>query len=264
MMCRELLHIWGPFSIYSYGLAIAVALLVFIWLSLRHPWRSAIIGRDKYIETVCLSLVVGLAGARILFIINSFHKFDSLWELFSLWSGGLSMLGGIIAILLFLPWYLKKIKVPLLPLLDLAALYAPLLHAIARLGCFMAGCCYGKPASLPWSIVYTDPQTEAPLNIPLHPTQLYTAGLLLIAFLFFYFIVQKKVHCSGQLLMIYLMVEGMLRFSMDFVRADIEYFSFDSAHLISAHQWIALGMFVISLIGFVVVSKRCQTLPVHQ
>jgi len=263
-MKRELLHIWGPFSIYSYGLAMAIGVLAFMWLALRHPWRAAIISKEKFIETVCISLIVGLAGARLLFIINSLHKFDSFGELFSLWSGGLSVLGGIIAILAFLPWYLKKIKVPVFPLLDLAALFAPLLHAIARLGCFMAGCCYGQITNVPWAVIYTDTQTEAPLHVPLHPTQLYTSALLFITFLFFYFVLQKKVRCSGQLLMIYLMVEGFLRFSMDFVRADIEYFTFDSAHLFSAHQWIGLLMCLGSFIGFVIASKRCNPLPVQQ
>lgn len=264
MLRRELLHIWGPFAIHSYGLAIAVGVSIFVWLSMRHPWRKAIISHDKYIETVCISLFVGLIGARILFVVNSLNKFNSFGELFSLWTGGLSVLGGFIAILAVLPWYLKKNNIPILPLLDLGALYAPLLHAIARIGCFMAGCCYGKATSVAWAVVYNDVHSEAPLHIPLHPTQMYTSVILLVTFLLFYFVLQKKVRCFGQLLMIYLMIEGLLRFGMDYLRADIEYFSFDSTHLLSAHQWIAIGMFFSSLIGFLVVSKRCLSIPSHQ
>lgn len=264
MMRRELLHIWGPFSIYSYGLAIALGLVAFIWLFLRDPKRPKIISQDKFLETVCLSLIVGLCGARLLFIINSLSYFETWTDVFAVWSGGLSMLGGIIALLIFLPWYLKKINVHVLPFLDLAALYAPVIHCISRFGCFMAGCCYGKASHVPWAITYTDINSEAPLHVPLHPTQLYMALALFLTFLLFYFYVRYKVHYSGQLLMLYLMVESSLRFSIDFVRADLEYFSFDTYHILSAHQWIALAMFCASAAGYVMVSykKTPQTNPI--
>lgn len=255
MMRRELLHIWGPFSIYSYGLAIALGLLAFLYLSLKHPWRIQLISKEKYLETVCLSLVVGLCGARLLFIISSWHRFETWSEILSFWSGGLSMMGGIIALIIFLPFYLKKINVPMLPFLDLAALFAPLLHAIARLGCFMAGCCYGKITTLPWAITYTDTQSEAPLHIPLHPAQLYTAALFLATFLFFYYFLQKKVTHPGQLFMVYLMIEGAMRFAMDFCRDDLEYFDIDKLHLFTIHQWLGLGMLIASTIGLIIVSS---------
>jgi len=262
MMRRELLHLCGPFSVYSYGLAIAVGLLVFTWLCLKNETCKRIISHEKFIETVGLSLIVGISGARLLFLLNSWHRMESFGEIFAVWSGGLSVLGGIIAILLIIPWYLKYIKVPVLPLLDIAAVNAPLLHSISRLGCFMAGCCYGMPSNLPWAITYTDVDSEAPLNIALHPTQLYTAGLLLLTFLFFYFVLQKKISTPGLMLMCYLMAESIIRFSMDYVRNDIEYFSWDSLHLFSAHQWISIGMFLTSLAGMIIVryTKKEQSL----
>lgn len=253
MMQRELCHLWGPFSIYSYGVAMALAVGVFTWACLKHPWRKKLISEDQFIQVVMLSLVIGLAGARILFLINSYDQLESAAEIFTLWNGGLSILGSIIAIVLILPWYLRKINVPILPLLDLAALNAPLIHVIARLGCFMAGCCYGKPSNLPWSITYTDPLSHAPQNISLHPTQLYASILMLFIFAFFYFYLQKKVKAPGQMLMAYLMAEGAVRFSMDYLRDDIEYFPWDSYHIISSNQILALGMFVTSLVGSLVI-----------
>ncbi|MCX5922405.1 MAG: prolipoprotein diacylglyceryl transferase [Candidatus Dependentiae bacterium] len=253
MMRRELCHLWGPFSIYSYGLALAAAILLFVWLCLRHPRRAKIISTEKFIETVGLSLIVGLIGARLLFIVNSYDEFESIGSFFSLWNGGLSLLGGIIAIVLVMPFYLKSINVPVLPLLDIAAIHAPLLQAIARLGCLMAGCCYGKPTDLPWAIVYSDQQSEAPLNIALHPTQIYTSIAMLLVFAFFYFYLQKKVTIPGQLVMAYLMTEGAVRFSVDFFRDDQEYFSGDMHHTISAHQWLALGLFTAGLVGLILI-----------
>jgi phosphatidylglycerol:prolipoprotein diacylglycerol transferase len=178
------------------------------------------------------------------------------------WSGGLSVLGGIIAILLVIPWYLKYLKVPILSFLDVAALNAPLLHAISRLGCFMAGCCYGKASLLPWAITYTDVDSEAPLNIPLHPTQLYTALLLFLTFLFFRYVLQSRITTPGIMLMIYLMAESIIRFSMDYARNDIEYFSWDHDHIFSAHQWISIIMFCASLAGILILrytKKETQT-----
>ena len=252
MMRRELLHLCGPFSIYSYGLAIAIGLMVFTMLCLKNKTITRIISTEKFIETVGLSLIVGLSGARILYLLNSWHRIESFGEIFAVWSGGLSALGGIIAILIIIPWYLKYIKVPALPLLDVAALNAPLLHAISRLGCFMAGCCYGRPSNVFWAITYTDVDSEAPMNIPLHPTQLYTALLLLITFFIFRYIIYKRVTTPGFMLMIYLMAEAIIRFSMDYVRDDIEYFTWDTRHIFSAHQWISIAMFCTSLAGMVI------------
>jgi phosphatidylglycerol:prolipoprotein diacylglycerol transferase len=260
MMRHEILHIWGPISIHSYGLAMAIGVFLFTWLCLRHPWRASLVSKEKLIEIVCISLFSGIAGARLLFVINSWHRFDSFGELFHIWSGGLSLLGSIIAILFIIPPYLYFNKIPVLPLLDLAALYAPLLHAITRLGCFMAGCCHGKPTSLPWAITYTDLHSEAPLYIPLHPTQLYLSAALFITFLFFYFIVQKRIYHFGQLIMLYLMIESVLRFSIDYWRNDIEYFAWDTLHVLSAHQWIAACIFLISFIGYIITQRSKSTL----
>jgi phosphatidylglycerol:prolipoprotein diacylglycerol transferase len=251
MMRRELLHIWGPFSIYSYGLAIAIGLLIFTYLCLKNKTIQRIISAEHFIETVGLSLMVGISGARILYLLNSWHHVENFSEIFAVWSGGLSVLGGIIAILLIIPWYLRYIKVPVLPLLDVAALNAPLLHAISRFGCFMAGCCYGKPSVIFCAITYTDPGSEAPLHIPLHPTQLYTALLLFVTFIIFQFI-YKKITTQGLMLMFYLLAEGIIRFSMDYVRDDIEYFKWDTSHIFSAHQWISIIMVSIGLVGIVI------------
>jgi prolipoprotein diacylglyceryltransferase len=68
-----------------------------------------------------------------------------------------------------------KRELPMLPVYSLGAIYAPLIHGIARIGCFLIGCCHGCPTNAAWGITYTDPLSHAPLNIPLHPTQLYSS-----------------------------------------------------------------------------------------
>src|SRR5690349_4787557 len=104
MMRRELFHIYGPFSVYSYGLAIAIGLIVFMMLCLRNKTCKKLVSSEQFVEIVGLSLVVGLTGARLLFLMNMHHPLESFGEIFAVWSGGLSVLGGIIAILLVIPW----------------------------------------------------------------------------------------------------------------------------------------------------------------
>lgn len=253
IMRRELINIGGCFSMYSYGLAIAIGILVFVSLCLRHPWRKKMLSSDAFIQATVFGALLGVTGCRLLFAASNWYRFDHWYEVFYLWDGGLSMLGGIIAILIFMPLYLWYHKIPIFSLFDLAALYAPILHAIARLGCFMAGCCYGMHTNVPWAITYTDLGSEAPLNIALHPTQLYTSIALIVAF-FLLRSMQNRVM-PGQLLMLYLMCEAAIRFSIDYFRNDHEFFALPQMKIFTVHQWIALALFVASFAGFVILKK---------
>src|SRR5438132_1565536 len=107
MLRHELLHICGPVSIHSYGFAIALGLFIFSILFLRHPGRAQLLSREKCLEIISIALVSGILGARLLYVINSWDRFESFGEFFHIWSGGLSMLGGLIAILVVVPLYLS-------------------------------------------------------------------------------------------------------------------------------------------------------------
>ena len=92
-------------------------------------------------------------------------------------------------------------------------------HAIGRMGCFFAGCCYGKAFDLPWSVTFTNPDSLASVNIPLHPTQLYSfvANLLIFIFLWFF---RKRKRYDGQLFWIYVFLYGVSRFLIEIFRGD--------------------------------------------
>jgi phosphatidylglycerol---prolipoprotein diacylglyceryl transferase len=257
-MSRELLHIYGPFSINSYGTLLLIGILTGLWFMVRDPRRKKLLSAEELINCFLLSILVGIVGGRLLSIITEYDSFTSFLDFFAVWNGGLSLLGTVISLVIFLPLYLKKINAPILPVLDLAGTYAFIIESISRLGCFFAGCCFGRPTDVPWAIIYTNPDTIAPLDVFLHPTQLYSAGLCLLAFLFMYFIVQKIVKKSGLTFAIYLMLEGAIRFTVDFFRDDQEFFDAAPEWLpdFSIHQWLALGLCACGIVASICLNKR--------
>ncbi len=244
---RELLHIWGPFSIYSYGVAIAIGVLLLKWLIQKDPRFAKLRLEQTFTGFLVLSILVALLGGRLLYLVTEPDGLTEWSDLVDFWQGGFSLLGSILGILIVMPWYLKKISVPIVPMLDLIALYAPLLQSVARIGCFFAGCCYGMPTSLPWGFTYTDPNSAAPLYYSLHPTQLYSSASLLLIFLAQYFLLQKIARNPGQLMGIYLMFVSFERFVVDFWRADRVFPAMQSIAFLSIYQILALGIFATGL-----------------
>jgi phosphatidylglycerol:prolipoprotein diacylglycerol transferase len=191
-----------------------------------------------------VGIFAGVIGGRLLVVISEPFLYPYWYDWFALWQGGFSILGTIIGVMISLPIYLKKINVPILPFSDLVAIYAPLCQSIARLGCFIAGCCHGIATNSIFAIVYTNPQTLAPYNIAIHPTQLYSSALLFGIFIFMYFIGQRICQKTGELFTMYLSLACLERFFIDFLRDDrimiTNYFSF--------HQIVALCIIIFLII----------------
>lgn len=253
-MSRELIHIYGPFSIQSFGFMIAVGLAVFTWLVLSHPSRKKLVTDEQFSTGLMLGILSGIIGGRLLYVFQDYHAMTSIWEPLYFWEGGFSVLGTIFAVLLVVGTYLYKIKVPVLQLFDLLCIYAPLFQSISRIGCFLAGCCYGLPTALPWGITYTDPHSSAPLCIALHPTQLYSSLILLCIFLFIRFGVTRWCTIPGHITCVYLALAGMERFIVDFWRDDRAYFQTPMFNMLSMYQWMALGMVVGAALVFGIIT----------
>jgi len=216
----ELLHLYGPLGIQSYGFFIMLGILVTVW-AIRRDKRFTLLNLEPvYINIIIVSVIAGCIGGRLLEIISEPHAYKHWYDWFALWHGGFSALGAICGVIIITPMYLKKINVPILPTCDLVAIYAPLLQSIARLGCFTAGCCYGIPTNSIFGVIYTNPNTLAVYGIPIHPTQLYSSALLFIIFLFMYCIGQRIFKKTGELFAVYLMFAVLERFFVDFWRAD--------------------------------------------
>ena len=250
----KLFHLYGPFYIHSYGLFIALGLVTFIWLSMKDARRHALVSKDLYISIIIRGIFCALIGGRLLFIINNLSTIDSMNDLFTTWNGGFSILGSIIAVLCIMPFYLKKQNVSIVPFLDFVAIYTPLLQSISRIGCFMAGCCYGKPTTAFWAVIYGHSDASAPLHIPLHPTQLYSTVMLFVVFLVLFYFSRYYHLTNGTLLLLYLMLVSTERFMLDAIRGDQQFYSYPFLSLLTINQWIALIMFLASGIGFLAIT----------
>jgi len=259
-MGKELLHIWGPFSIQSYGLFIVLGVTTATWLFMRNPKRKSILTPDQFSKVITFAIFVAIVGGRLLYIVEESSSIKSFWDIFKVWEGGLSSLGSIASILVCVPIYLRALKIPIIRFFDLAAIYAPLVEVSARIGCFFAGCCYGIETSLPWAIVYTDPSVGAPLHKAIHPTQLYSSFAALLTFIVMRFIFWKKLQKPGQLLAAYLMLTSISRFSIDFLRGDRTFFAYNGIlSLLSTSQWISLLLCALSLTTIVLVQIFSKT-----
>jgi phosphatidylglycerol:prolipoprotein diacylglycerol transferase len=252
-MFPHIAHLYGPVWIQSYGFMIAVGLLVFLYFSIRHPMRERYISKEIYINGVFFCLLCGVFGGRMLYALSYPAEFIGAWqEFFYPWVGGLTVLGAIIGVLIGGSCYLSWHHVPLLPVLDLAALYAPCMQAIARLGCFAAGCCYGMPlVGHWWAVTFTHPSAHAPLFISLHPAQLYASAASAVVFLVLWFLQKRLFKTPGLLLGLFLLLENVARFIVDFWRGDREPFvgvifsvPISQVQLYALVSLIGVGMFI--------------------
>lgn len=246
-MRYQLLPLFGPFAIHSYGLFITIGLFAFLWLTPKDKRFKNLNVSDHFFSIVAVGIGATLLGGRLLYIISepvhAFHYTD----LFNFWEGGLSILGGIIGIAVIVPLYLRHLSIPIIPFFDLVTTHIGLMQGIARIGCFFAGCCYGKPCSSFWAVYYTDPLSIAPQNVWIHPTQLYSAGLSFGIFFLMYFIFQHYYKKPGQLLSLYLVFTTSERFIVDFWRADRV---MTVGQLLSFNQYIALALGLVSILFF--------------
>jgi len=161
-------------TVKTYGLMIVIGFLVAIYIIKR---LSRPLNTDPQLVSngALYALLAGLIGARLFYVIHYFDKFkDNLLSIFAIWQGGLEVLGGFILALLAILWYLKRHKLPLRHYLDIIAIAMLVVLAFGKIGCFMKGCCFGKPIDLPWAVrfpygsdayysqVYSDPRRNRP------------------------------------------------------------------------------------------------------
>jgi phosphatidylglycerol:prolipoprotein diacylglycerol transferase len=166
---------FGNLSFYTYGLLVAIGFLLGIALAMKEARRM---GEDPEVilDLAFYLLLAGIIGSRLFYVIENFASYRlSPLDILKFWKGGLTFYGGLIPALMAGIWYVKKHNLRVLKILDIIAPSAAIGHAVGRLGCFSAGCCYGRVCDLPWAVVFTDPKSLAPLGVSLHPTQIYSS-----------------------------------------------------------------------------------------
>jgi len=257
-MSAELFHIYGPFSIQWYGVMIVIGLSLFLLCASRHPLRKKYLSQEQFIAIVVHSIIAGIVGGRLLYLISEWSPqpqsnfiaaslMEQMYYFLAIWEGGFSILGTVIAIALYLTYYLRKHHIAAMPVLDLVALYAPLLQSVARLGCFFAGCCYGTITYAWWGLTCHD-ISMVEYGQRLHPTQLYSAISLLLIFFIMRFILYKKPNIQGQIISTYLILIGLERFMVDFWRSERVMIIFLN---LSTDQCLALTLVCTGIISYV-------------
>jgi phosphatidylglycerol---prolipoprotein diacylglyceryl transferase len=216
---------FGPFTIYTYGVLAAAGFLLGLWWAYRQAPRAGLDPRTIWNLGV-YGILAALVVSKIWYVFSMWSYFvanpRALFSLETLQSAG-TFYGGVVGGILWVLFYARLRKLPLLGVLDLSAAPVALGHSIGRVGCFVAGCCYGKPTSLPWGVTFTNPIAArisgTPMNISLHPTQLYEAGGEFLNFLLLVWIGTRQ-RFSGQLIGAYFILYGLERGSIEFVRDD--------------------------------------------
>lgn len=238
----------GPITIYSYGVLLAGAYLAGLWLAVRRA-RAAGIDGNRIMDLLIWVIIAALVGAKALLFIVDFEHFTSSWEEFTtlLRSGGV-FYGGLIAAILVTIYQLRKHRLALWPSADLFAPGIALGYMVGRLGCLMAGCCYGKPTEVAWAITFTDPAANfnvgTPLNIALHPTQLYESAAGLVLLVAMLLIEKRPGAFAGRTFWSFAFGYSVLRFIIEFYRGDDRGLVFD---MLSTSQFISVVLGPISL-----------------
>jgi len=223
-MFPQLLHV-GRFSLPTYGVMAALGLITGLWVIVWCARRQGI-NVDKTWNLGVLAILSAMVGAKVLLIvIDARYYARHPAEIFSLatFQAGGVFEGGLIAAVLVSAWYIRRNHMPVLATCDVFAPGIALGHGIGRIGCFAAGCCYGKPTSLPWGVTFTNPlatfYSQTPLGIPLHPTQLYEMMAEFINFSLLMLLLRRK-SFDGQVIGAYLFLYGVERYFMEFLRDD--------------------------------------------
>jgi len=165
-------------------------------------------------------IVGGIVGARLLFVITYWDQNFSgepWWHVLAVWQGGLVFHGGLAGAAAGVVWFARRRQLPLWVLADALAPSLALGHVLGRVGCFINGCCYGLPTGVPWAVHY--PLEHETKGLPVHPTQLYEAGLNLLLYAVLEALYKRK-QFDGQVFAVYLAAYGVLRGGVEFFRGD--------------------------------------------
>lgn len=213
------------FSLPTYGFLVATGVFLGLIVASKLSERQGL-DPEKTWNLGIIAVLSAILGAKVLYVINDWGFYSrnphEIFSLNTLQAGGV-FYGGLIAAVAASVWYIRRSHMPVLSTCDAFAPGIALGHVFGRFGCFAAGCCFGKPTSLPWGVTFTNPLahliSETPLNVRIHPTELYEAGVELINFFILYWLIRHK-KFEGQVIGAYLFLYGFARFFLEFLRGD--------------------------------------------
>jgi phosphatidylglycerol:prolipoprotein diacylglycerol transferase len=242
-MCPTILE-FGSLAIRSYGVCLAAAVLLTVWLVDRDA-RKRGEGGSRIFDLAVIIMVASIAGARFMYVTQHWSEYRTdVLRAFMVWEGGLILLGGLIPGIVVGLLYLRFKG--LWHLRDTIALYLPIGIAVTRLGCFLNGCCYGVPTDCPTGMVFpSDGAAGAEFpGVHIHPTQLYSACAAMLIFLMLKSI-QRTRPKEGVLFWSFLLIYSLFRFMIDWIRC------YEAAAYLSVftiNQWISVLLGLVSAV----------------
>jgi len=257
------LSLWGetyhPF-LPTYGFLLAVGFLVALKLAASRGKKQGI-EANLTLDLGLYILISALLGAKLLLLIVDWDHYRQ--EPLSLIRSGGVFYGGLVAAVLTSIVYFNKHRLPVWKMGDILAPSVALGHAIGRLGCFSAGCCYGKATTMPWGVTFTDPYAReiagVPLGVALHPTQLYESGAEFLIFATLMILSLRK-RFDGQIFWTYVALYATARFVIEFFRGDMRGFVFGEA--LSTSQFIGIIMLTVAVIALTFLRRRPRSKPI--
>ena len=213
----------GPLTVHTYGFMMAVGVGFALWFIYVQAKKA---GYDaaKLLDAAFYIIIVSLVGAKLILLAGNFSYYTKYpRELLSLARSGGVFQGGLTFGVLFAIWYFRRKKIPLWPTADLVGPAIALGHGFGRIGCFNAGCCYGRACDTALGVVfrsdYAHELTGIPLGLKLHPVQLYESGLNFLNFVILFLVLRKK-RFDGQVFSLYIINYSVIRFFTEYFRGD--------------------------------------------
>jgi len=254
----------GNFPINTYGVFLALAFLCAILIAVRLARRDGL-PSEKIYDLSLWMLLAGLIGSKILMLFTEPEYRDNPAQFLSLdflRSGGV-FYGGLLGAVLAGYFLMKRYKLPWWKTADACAPGIAVANFFGRQGCFAAGCCWGKPTTLPWGVKFTEKGHEitgVPIDAYLHPTQLYESFAMLLVF-FFLLWLHKRKRFDGQVILAYALLYSIIRFAIEFVRDDPrgDVFGLTSLTGLSTSQLISLVIGIWALILLIRRRRRANS-----
>lgn len=246
----------GPVTIRWYGIMIACGLMAGMILLQRNR-KHADLRADQVSDVVLYTVISGILGARIFYVLQFWNQFKyNPAEIIRIDHGGLVFYGGFICALFTTCVYCKWKKISIPKLLDIYGPSLALAHAFGRIGCFMNGCCFGKPSNF-WGAVQF-PQGSVPANVfpfqKLYPVQLYETFCNILLFILLQFCIKKLK--PGQTAALYAVGYGILRLGIEFFRGDHKNLIFN---VLTPAQFISLLMIPAGVVFLICRQKSDET-----
>ena len=213
----------GPITVHTYGFMMALGVGLGFWLlyvqSKKHDLPAS-----RLLDMAFYTIIISLIGAKLILFIGNFSYYIRYpGELFTLARSGGVFQGGLVFGFLFALWYFRKHRIPTWKAADIIGPALALGHGFGRIGCFAAGCCYGRACALPWGVSfhseYAHNLTGIPIQTAIHPTQLYESALNFLNF-FILFLFLKRKKFDGQVFSFYIINYSVIRYFVEFYRGD--------------------------------------------